>query len=187
MSLVWAYVSGYKYCFCSNKICILQLLGIANNSLILSVYSSLPLTSRTSHPLVHVCVWHQRTLQNGIIRWEQCIWMSASLCPSNEDDGLCVLVPGASVYLSNFSLISTVTAGPFNSMPSPFCPEQLKWSPPQFCLSYTLLPNWAFLDFASLGSLALSARCPCHSLPAAGSTNSISIVLLVEAFTFRLS
>lgn len=130
MSLVWANVSGYKYCFCSNKICILQSLGIADNSLILSSYSSLPWTSRTSHLPVHVCVWHQRTLQNGIIRWERCMWMSASLCPSNEEDSLCVLVPGASVYLSSFSLISTVTVGPFNSMPSPFCPEQLKWSPP---------------------------------------------------------
>lgn len=186
MSLVWANVSGYKYCFCSNNICLLQLLGIADNSLILSSYSSLPLTSRTSHLPVHVCVWHQQILQNGIIRWEQCMWMSASLCPSNEDDGLCMLVPGDSVYLSSFSFISTVTAGPFNSMPSPFCPEQLKWSP-QFCLFYTLLPNWVFLDLASLGSLALSARCPCHSLPAVGSTDSLSIVLFVEAFIFRLS
>lgn len=130
MSLVWANVSGYNCWFCSNKICLLQSLGIADNSLILSSYSSLPLASRTSHLPVYVCVWHQWTLQNGIIRWEQCVWMSAILCPSNEDDGLCVSVPGVSVYFSSFSLISTVTEGPWNSMPSPFYPEQLKWFPP---------------------------------------------------------
>lgn len=165
MSLVWAYVSGYKYCFCSNKICILQSLGIANNSLILSAYSSLPLTSRTSHPLVHVCVWHQRTLQNGIIRWEQCIWMSASLCPSNEDDGLCVLVPGASVYLSNFSLISTVTAGPFNSMPSPFCPEQLKWSPPLVLFILHTIAKLSLFRFRLTRKSGLECKMPLPQPP----------------------
>lgn len=109
----------------------------------------------------------------NVTKWNyqirQCMWMSASQCHSNEGGDLCVLIPWVSVHLPSFSLIFIVTGGPFNSVPTPFCAEQLKCSPPALFILYTINILRFFKDLASLGSLALSSRCLCLSLPAAGS------------------